>query len=522
MQFKGAILHVKAGQVPPDGLLSRLAGEYSSCSGIAVWSKEDGLQYLQEKSVHLETLEKTVTDFKDHALTLWLAKAPSEGFLDDDLQPFLMLSTDDNQPAVVLMAEGKFEAYEQPGGTHSAEFYAVNDYIAEKLKEIWNSPFVEKDVDKFMAEIGKGIRQKELAMTLGGRGAICLVAANGDVRRIGRTLEQETSWGWLSSEAIVLSDKAPAPKSGAEIKQQRLQLKAGAPPTPQDSKPAVSSPPPKEATVAPSTDTAIITVIDGRTAKEGYCWIRPPEAGWREMSRKNKANWYKSRAKGYCPDNFEERPAIEVMIKDRSKETLKSFEEMKDKIVDKPIADTKSIQQKGKVVAQNGATTVVDTKKKDVDTHIVGKETDNTKVPVAYNPIIADEVKEVISDVFMKDPAVVKALDNNSADIPHPDVTAGSEAKYPTFFQIAKVDNIERLFRIRGKEWFELGKFDLHALTNHVVDLHAWGTKAADRIAFLEKQVTELKGTPEPAKATGTNDAAPASLSGRLALKMKG
>src|SRR6185312_6885089 len=95
-----------------------------------------------------------------------------------------------------LVLSQAISGYKQTGSSHPSEYHFVEDYLAPKIRNIWE--MLDGDIDKIFAQIEKPMFKKDVMNNVSA-GAVTLVAHNGKSISwaVGDTAS-EYKWGWVS------------------------------------------------------------------------------------------------------------------------------------------------------------------------------------------------------------------------------------------------------------------------------------------------------------------------------------
>lgn len=301
------IVQRKANQTPPDAFWELIL---QNCSKI--WSAtivaDDKIEIAKGENCTLDLIKETIADFKDCNITFYFADAEKGSNLKDH-PPYDIIANDDDEPLVVLLAEGNFPAHDKSGnGSSHPPIY----HLAEKLSDEFFSVYdmSDKDLKKFFTNIQKEHFTKKMKLESVSRGYITVMTATGDAMTYGQgDTAKEFDWGWASNTfgfgGKKEEPKAEEPKRRGMFSRPASSKEKHTPHQPSNAvAAAVADNPPKTDTAIPkTTDTgsnnpqpetrpkpAVLT-IENITKKK----VKIPE-----MSRKLRKGWIKARL-GYTP-----------------------------------------------------------------------------------------------------------------------------------------------------------------------------------------------------------------------------
>jgi hypothetical protein len=178
-------------------------------------------------------------------------------FLEDDLQPFVIVQDAAGNAQIVAMLEGMFTPYDHPEDNHSTSYFVVNETLADKVNKVFED--CDEDLTKTMSILQSDDFKNDLKSVLHPDGVITLLCINGDLVTYhpkDYSAYVTGPWGW-SSKAMGYTEPKPAiidttggsTMTAAErLAAKRAAAKSGAPGT--GAQPSVPA-------VAQKTDTRI-------------------------------------------------------------------------------------------------------------------------------------------------------------------------------------------------------------------------------------------------------------------------
>lgn len=299
----GVIASTNPGEIAADGYLAHALQNYPSCAGFVVY---DGtkMHISKIRNPDLETLKKVFLGLKDSRINMHLGNYP-DGFLEDDIQPFVLVEDEKKNAVVAVMLDGDWVNTAAVGSNHSDEFFVALNQLRPMLAQLFR--LTKGDVNAMIEEIDGDATKQAILNTFINRGSVHFMFNNGQVRSIIKNdLEMEYPWGWVSNH--VLYTEAPAP-TAAEANPLNDLLSGKA-----------------LKTLAPT-----LTVEPKKEEVELPALVLPPapelpkvhEVGRkitcpREIKKPNKVEaWYRKNA-NWCPNNYMSYPEVEVKPKPTS------------------------------------------------------------------------------------------------------------------------------------------------------------------------------------------------------------
>lgn len=191
------VLHIKAGQMPPEDLLVRILATKPTAFGFAV-QEADGadMQTVREDATNLDlaNLNSFMEGRKERPTSLYFGTL-KEGYDADDIQPFTICDPDNNT-FMTIFTEGTFNGHDEPAA-HSEHFNLVNGVIIPKIVE-WCEDF-GGDIEKIMTKINGEVFNKDFLSHIGHRAVLHILPFKGDAVLLAKNeLGAEFDWGWTS------------------------------------------------------------------------------------------------------------------------------------------------------------------------------------------------------------------------------------------------------------------------------------------------------------------------------------
>jgi len=254
------ILHIKAGQLPPDDLLELMLKKVKpNVFGFSVQNTHEGkpdLAITREEVSKLDVsdLKQLFENAKDNAVNVYLGNR-AKPVSAEDIQPFV-IHDGDNNPFFAIYLEGTLLGHDDPK-EHSEQFNYVNGLLIPKIVE-WCNDF-EGDLDKIVAKLKGDTFKKEFLVNVGHRAVLSIMPCDGDVINLGKNEigTEPADWGWAS---IKHGYGDPAPVARPEPKAEAAPRKSfwGGSKKPEEVKTSVPS---------VSTDANGIHTVTGRDGK---------------------------------------------------------------------------------------------------------------------------------------------------------------------------------------------------------------------------------------------------------------
>lgn len=192
------ILHVKAGHMPPEELLTRILATKPNAFGFAV-QEADGadMQTVREDATNLdlENLKGFLKDSLERPSTLYFGSL-KEGYDPEDIQPSTITDGDGNT-FMTLFVEGTINGHDEPAA-HTEQYNLVQGIIIPKIVD-WCEDF-DGDLDKIMSKINGEVFNKDFLSHVGHRAVLHILPFKGDAVLLGpNTLGiNDAEWGWVS------------------------------------------------------------------------------------------------------------------------------------------------------------------------------------------------------------------------------------------------------------------------------------------------------------------------------------
>lgn len=431
----------------PDGWLKKAQENgFGTAVGFAYVDKGSLKTALIDTETTLQDLQETVANLKEHTVIFYFMKADTTP-LNEDIQPFYLLSDENQLPVLVAFVDGNTTTWNKPESTHGAARHAVWGYLGPKIEKILKDKKTLKDT---VTELEDPLTRQELLnnMVLG-HGTIMILSSDGVLLDItaNHPTRMTYPWGWVTNSFGYLEQSAAPPAPPAPRVNPMLAAIGKAPAAPAAPKPSVPSAPkapsaPKPvAPAAPKAPAAPLapgvhqvsgstvlrapaappapktaTAIPPNAGKHDDLFISmaPPEGlrGQKGALRK----WYynnntdlvkdskTNKMRGKLPDNYENLPPV---------------------LVRKPKV-TKSLNDAGELI----------------------KATGTEHLPISQQVVSVDEKLPIISPAQIKGireellrRATLMYSDPATKTLPDLKFYQEIEEKYPTFFESVGVED---------------------------------------------------------------------------------
>jgi hypothetical protein len=303
MTIQSTIVFCGAGQKMPDAFVDKVRKDRPSGLGIMSAGKtgmtiEKGTNDITTKDI--QDIREMV---KDQDLYLWFFKG--EGFLEDDVQPFVCIGNE-NEPHVAGMSSGKFLNFIPTASDHTNDYFLFNKYIIPKIMALKTD-----DLTVLFNTFTSDLWRIELTNSCGQHGTIVLMTSKGDnIYYDKNDLRRMYTWGWSSDHHDYVEEKPaetkPALKLGSKFKSMIGRPIASTEPI----KPTVTPPP------APPTETKIPEPVGEQT-------YTPPKG----LSNNALKQAYRHNI-GSLPPNWRDRPTMPIPQSFSPKRIVKSFTEI--------------------------------------------------------------------------------------------------------------------------------------------------------------------------------------------------
>jgi len=194
MAQTGAIIRRNAGCSIPSGYLKLAIAANPTAWGVSVVTPEGLITNSGDTPPSVELFEGALEEYPDRDIQFFLCSSDTAINMED-VSPFWLAQAEDD-PKIIGFVTGNIPGYKQTGSSHPSEYHFVEDYLAPKIRNIWE--MLDGDIDKIFAQIEKPMFKKDVMNNVSA-GAVTLVAHNGKSISwaVGDTAS-EYKWGWVS------------------------------------------------------------------------------------------------------------------------------------------------------------------------------------------------------------------------------------------------------------------------------------------------------------------------------------
>lgn len=391
-------------------------------------------------------------------------------FLDEDMQPYVLLRNKDGDPICVGLFDGNFEGYSVVKSTHIDEYHLVNDVLIPKMKKIYK--LVDEKIVDLIAELKDpdGFSNGFFNNCWTNRGNITLFTAEADpITFSGGNLikEGKFNWGWTSDafnykEQTVAKTEAEKPMSMLE----KLKAKAASTAA---AVTAVTGPVEEK-----KTETAIETVAK---VMEEYEDVRLPaeaDAAGDRWPNKRRVEWWVTEI-GYKPEGYKERSTVVKRKKGTKMGLLHPLlaEKAKEEAIAKGQATPLPAENNAPAASSGASEAVVE--------HVKDTSVKNN-VTTAYMPILSPKQKINLKTSWLKDAEMVKILGDDYKEMNDPKLLKEMEENYATFWDgLGLTEEIALSFEAICK----LGEADLKALAVYAFNKQNEATKVKIKLRSI-------------------------------------
>src|SRR5260221_990610 len=199
--YTGVILYRAPGKDMPAEFLDICSGEKSDVIGRAL-AVNGNLLTVNLDGSQMQAVKDTCAkeDYKQHGLMLQFGNEDSDNDLpDESQQPFIPLYGATDVKLGACFIDGTFSVYGAANSTQTTEYWVHEEYIAPKLKDLYEA--VGDDLDKLVAKLRTPMVTREIlaGSNMGERGCIALIFANGEICIFTKNPKHSNfTWGWAS------------------------------------------------------------------------------------------------------------------------------------------------------------------------------------------------------------------------------------------------------------------------------------------------------------------------------------
>lgn len=450
----------------------------NNTSGMGVASaKIGGFAQKGSGAPTVDVLDAFQKEHLDDAILFYLYEA-TEDFNAEDIQPFVTLKDDKDNPLLAVFLDGPFDRHKEDDG-HTSEYHAAFDYLQDRVMALY--AISRGDVAKMLDLMRAKNFGKEVEAVLGEGNSVTMLANNGEIVSYGPVKDVvKYDWGWstnyygFGAAAKAEAPKAEAPKGMAALFAKKIS----------DSKaePKVNNPPAQTLqTVAVETkinkgpglqETAAVLNNGGDIDKEIF--VIPDETT--HWSHNKLQKFYHKLQPAMARDDWKKRPPVKTSQAELIRLKLKP-EEFPVKII--PASGLDKLQEYRAFESQ-------EQKKKTEPAHV--------PQPTPAKPVdqVAKTNASVVS-VIPRAPAEeavrVVAIVQNAKGTISPEEFKGMERKFPTILDIAGL-----------KEWDQLHKLDFDDIVKIVENKTAAAVMIMNLIGRDIRNTERLNSVADKAK----------------------
>src|SRR5258706_4601259 len=309
--YTGVTLYRAPYKIMPEEFLDICSAEKSDVIGGAL-AVDCKLPTVHPDGSQLQAFKDTCAkeEYKPYGLMLNFGNEDSDNDLPtESQQPFIPLYGANDVKLGACFIDGTFSGYGAANSTQTTEYWVHEEYIAPKLKDLYEA--VGDDLDKLVAKLRTPMVTREIlaGSNMGERGCIALIFANGEVCIFTKNPKHSNfTFGWASQRfgydkelltSVALIPEIPA---SAVIKTGDM-FSSGSKPT---AAPTAPIPPTVAAPVAPSiqgagSQSGVSPVTDSTVL---VYWSKSIEDG----SNKNKKKWLAQYIGSNPPDWQNDKP----------------------------------------------------------------------------------------------------------------------------------------------------------------------------------------------------------------------
>ena len=280
--LEGVTVSRNAGQALPESLVTHLLGQgFDRYLGIAYADGDEvritRLAKTDKWKPGWETIHGADDRLKDRRVIYHFGKCNDELLNNSELQPYAVLTNDQNKHQIVAFLDGNFSQFTNTGSVRFDQSLCAEKYIAPKIGSI--AKFVNFDLAKIMEFLEDQTTAQDMINTMvSERGNIVLLdAGDADVKYTveGDETEQSFDWGWISnvsgwSEGVKAVEAAEAEEDPllaavVPVKDKRIAATAPAvvPAAPPAAPPSKVPPAAQPVPTSPAPEQLIIAIPNG-------------------------------------------------------------------------------------------------------------------------------------------------------------------------------------------------------------------------------------------------------------------
>lgn len=452
----------------------------------------------EDMNSSIEELMDIQQTYKQYPAIFLFEEKPA-GLLEEDRQPFVMVTDHDDQPVAVAFVVGQYDNVAKKGSAHNPQAIVAKDKLKTKLEAVYDA--VDNKIDDFADELRSKLLTRELE-NLGTEVCISVMAASepphiqGFVKAMGNAKEFE--FGFVSDH-LGFGVEAQVEKPAEPAKKMSLQERLGLVKKSPVSEPAAPA-------AEPANQPPAQPPPDAGVRDDDYEMVQCPTG----LSNKQAKDWYK-REVGFKPDV-------------KAGYNLCKVRPMVPKKKVKALAEIKKVAESGPSEAVLAARAHKDTTPHHIPATLKAaekeavRETKDAPVPVRDPNGIPENEKVAITKGFLKLPTVVALFDEVGETIMPPSIAKEMEVNRPSVNQQIGLDGgFERWHNIPEQQLMAFAAMSKRAIVQLLGEYRFNFLKLHEAHKNLMQQKGTASPTPqsEPGKITApaTPAAAPAAPS---------
>jgi hypothetical protein len=219
--YTGVNLFRAPGKDMPEEFLDICSGEKSDVIGGAL-AVNGNLLTVKLDGSQLQAVKDTCAkeDYKACGLLLHFGNEDTDNDVpEESQQPFIPLFGANDVKLGACVIDGVFSGYGAANSSQTTEYWVHEEYIAPKLKDLYES--VGDDLDKLVAKLRTPMITREIlaGSNMGDRGCIALLFANGEICIFTKNPKHSNfTWGWASQRFAYDKDLLTNTTSVPEVK----------------------------------------------------------------------------------------------------------------------------------------------------------------------------------------------------------------------------------------------------------------------------------------------------------------
>lgn len=452
-----AIVMKAVGKTIPQAFWDKAVDKYKGPFGMSVVDgKELKLLPLDKELMVEESLNELQEAYKDSSLIFFMADY-EEGFQQDSVQPFTVLTDSKGEPILSVFLKGAFNQFVKAEGSHSPAFYAVNEFIIEELKDYFNSK-CKNSINNLMQMLREDKRLRtKMEGTLSPEGFMVFMANTSEIIKLSQNMELNTfGFGWSTDTCGYAEDPAEEEVPEVLTKASILDRIKGT------VQPA-AKPPAVEVEAAPTTVPD--TKEEQEEAEFEEVEVKVPD---RQMSKNEKKDFWYAQI-GFLPPDYLK---VKSFIVKRYPTTGELIGENTQKLVKGKVYNNFREAMSAAAVSRSGTknttphhipTPATATAVKAPD--VPAKAADTTVELSSSISTLTDRDRKAIAEQFMDGAIVKRSLDVHSQQIMDPAKMLTEMGRIKTFTEEFGI-KLEDVFKWADRETLKaLGRVNLDGLT---------------------------------------------------------